>query len=78
MSNNPHLFADLNDEENDALKDTDEENDNDNDILESEYILLPEPVSLMSATPITIKDSTESIIVLRNKKKIFKFLRKKI
>ena len=31
-----------------------------NDILESDYVLLSEPVSLMSVTPITIKDSTES------------------
>jgi hypothetical protein len=29
------------------------------DMLESDYVLLPEPVSLMSVTPITIQDSTE-------------------
>jgi hypothetical protein len=29
------------------------------DMLESDYILLPEPVSLMSVTPISIMDSTD-------------------
>ena len=29
------------------------------DMLETDYVLLPEPVSLMSVTPISILDSTE-------------------
>jgi len=33
--------------------------EDDNDILENDYILLPEPVSLMSITPISINDSHE-------------------
>ena len=31
----------------------------DNEILESDYMLLPEPISLMAVTPISIKDSIE-------------------
>lgn len=30
-----------------------------NEIIESDYVLNPEPISLMSVTPISIKDSTE-------------------
>lgn len=33
--------------------------DEESELLENDYVLLPEPVSLMSVTPISILDSTE-------------------
>ena len=38
---------------------TNKESHDDVEMLESDYVLLPDPVSLMSVTPISILDSTE-------------------